>query len=156
MKRDKFSFKNRLLPILLASFIFSETANAQWAFAARHVIGRINQMTQDDSNGKPAFQFATVIIDAPANKVYSTAVNVVSQNQAITIASQDSQNLKLKVSEGNNSASLSVVPLSDKSSEIMISATAASQSQDPSTSGVVDSILKICKQLNKVCKTGAN
>ena len=156
MKQDKLSLNNILLPVLLAGFIFSETAYAGWAFAARHVIGRINQMTQDDSNGKPVFQFATVIIDAPANKVYSTAVNLVSQNQAITIVSQDSQNLKLKVSEGNKSTSLSVVSLSDKSSEIMISATAAPQSQDPSTSGAVDSILKICKQLNKVCKTGAN
>jgi hypothetical protein len=156
MKRDKFPLKKLLLPILLAGLIFSETVNAGWAFAARKVIGRINQMTQDDSNGNPAFQFATVIIDAPAIKVYSTAVNVVSQNQSITIVSQDTHNLKLKVSEGNKSISLSVVPLSNKSSEIMISATAAPKSQDPSTSAEVDSILKICKQLNKVCKTGAN
>ncbi|WP_353202069.1 hypothetical protein [Polynucleobacter sp.] len=156
MKRDKFPVKKLLLPILLVGLIFSETVNAGWAFAARKVIGRINQMTQDDSNGNPAFQFATVIIDAPAIKVYSTAVNVVSQNQAITIVSQDAKNLKLKVSEGNKSISLSVVSLSDKSSEIMISATAAPQSQDPSTSPEVDAILKICKQLNKVCKTGAN
>jgi hypothetical protein len=156
MKQDKFLVNKLLLPILLIGLIFSETVNAQWAFAARHVIGRINQMTQDDSNGNPAFQFATVIIDAPAIKVYSTAVNVVSQNQAITIVSQDSHNLKLKVSEGNKSTSLSVVPLSDRSSEIMISATAAPQNQDLSTSSVVNSVLKICKQLNKVCKPGAN
>jgi len=156
MKQVKFSLNNMLPLILLAGLIFSETANAQWAFVARHVIGRINQMTQDDSNGKPAFQFATVILDAPAVKVYSTAVNVISQNQAITIVSQDSQNLKLKLSEGHKSTLLNVVPLSDKSSEIMISATASPEGQDPSTSVVVDSILKICKQLNKVCKTGAN
>ena len=156
MKQVKFSLNNMLPLILLTGLIFSETANAQWAFVARHVIGRINQMTQDDSNGKPAFQFATVIMDAPAIKVYSTAVNVISQNQAITIVSQDSQNLKLKLSEGQKSTLLNVVPLSDKSSEIMISATASPPGQDPSTSVVVDSILKICKQLNKVCKTGAN
>jgi len=156
MKQVKFLLNNMLLLILLAGLIFSETANAQWAFVARHVIGRINQMTQDDSNGKPAFQFATVIMDAPAIKVYSTAVNVISQNQAITIVSQDSQNLKLKLSEGQKSTLLNVVPLSDKSSEIMISATASPPGQDPSTSVVVDSILKICKQLNKDCKTGAN
>ncbi len=156
MKQVKFSLNKIVLAILLVGLIFSETVSAQWAFAARKVIGRINQMTQDDSNGKPAFQFATVIIDAPAIKVYSTAVNVVRQNQAITLVSQDSHNLKLKVSEGNKSTSLSVVPLSDRSSEIMISATAAPQNQDPSTSSVVDSVLKICKQLNKVCKPGAN
>lgn len=156
MKREKFPLKKLVLPILLVGLIFSETVNAGWAFAARKVIGRINQMSQDDSNGNPAFQFATVIIDAPAIKVYSTAVNVVSQNQAVTIVTQDAKNLKLKVSEGNKSISLSVVSLSDKTSEIMISATASPQSQDPSTSPELDSILKICKQLNKVCKTGAN
>jgi hypothetical protein len=156
MKQVTFLLNKPVLAILLIGLIFSETVSAQWAFAARKVIGRINQMTQDDSNGKPAFQLATVIIDAPAIKVYATAVNVISQNQAITIVSQDSQNLKLKVTQGANTASLSVVSLSDKSSEMMISATASPQGQDPSTSVGVDSILKICKQLNKVCKVGAN
>ena len=156
MKTKRFSLGSAVITILLASLIFSETAHAQLIFAARHIAGRINQMTQDDSSGAPAFQFATVIIDAPANHVYTTAVNVASQNQAITIVSQDSKNLKLKVSKGSKSASLKVVPLSDKSSEIMISATAGAQGQDPSTSVAINSIMKICNQLNKTCKLGAN
>ena len=75
MRRNGFSLISTLVAILLAGLIFSETAHAQLIFAARHIAGRINQMTQDDSNGVPAYQFATVIIDAPANKVYATAVN---------------------------------------------------------------------------------
>ena len=156
MRRNQFSFVSAFIAILLAGLIFSETAHAQLIFAARHIAGRINQMTQDDSNGVPAYQFATVIIDAPANKVYATALNVASQNQAVTIVSQDSQNLKLKVSEGSKNVSINVVSLSDKSSEMMISATAAPQGQSDSASVVVNSIMKICNQLNKVCKLGAN
>jgi len=156
MRRNRFSLISALVAILLAGLIFSETAHAQLIFAARHIAGRINQMTQDDSSGVPAYQFATVIIDAPANKVYATAVNTATQNQAVTIVSQDAQNLKLKVSESSKSISIKVVPLSDKSSEMMISAPAAPQGQGDSASVVVNSIMKICNQLNKVCKLGAN
>jgi len=156
MKDQKFSICSALLKIVLVSLIFSEAAHAQLIFAARHIEGRINQMTQNDSSGAPASQFATVIINAPANKVYATAVNVASQNPDITITSQDPRSFKFSVTEGTKSASINVVALSDQSSEIMISATAAPQGQDPSTSVATNSIMKICNQLNKVCKLGAN
>ena len=155
MKYNKL-LASAMAAILATALFLSETAHAQLIFAAHHIEGRIHQMTQDDSSGAPAFQFATVIIDAPANNVYATAVNVASQNQAVTIVSQDSQNLKLKLSEGSKSASIKVVPLSDNSSEMMISTTAAPQGQDPSTSVAINSIMRICNQLNKVCKLGSN
>jgi hypothetical protein len=156
MKLNKTSFVGLLAKIILLSFLFSETAHSQLIFAARHVIGRINQMSQEDSNNNTASQFATVIIDAPANKVYATAVNVASQNTAVTIVSQDSRNMKMNVTEGGNKASISVVPLGNASSEIMISATVTAQNPNLGTSAAVNSIMKICNQLNKVCKPGAN
>jgi len=156
MKLNKTSFVGLLAKIVLLTFLFAETAHSQLIFAARHVIGRINQITQEDSNNNTVSQFATVIIDAPANKVYATAVNVASQNTAVTIVSQDSQNMKMNVTEGGNKASVSVVPLGNSSSEIMISATVAAQNQNPGTTAAVNSIMKICNQLNKVCKPGAN
>ena len=156
MNFNKNSFFSLLVKIVLLSFLFTETAHSQLIFAARHVIGRINQITQEDSNNNTVSQFATVIIDAPANKVYATAVNVASQNTAVTIVSQDSQNMKMNVTEGGNKASVSVVPLGNSSSEIMISATVAAQNQNPGTTAAVNSIMKICNQLNKVCKPGAN
>ena len=156
MMAKKISLSKTLLKIALASLIFSETAYAQWIFAARHIEGRINLMTQNDSSGAPAVQLATVIINAPASKVYATAVNVASQNPALTITSQDPRSFKLSVSEGTKSASINVVVLSEQTSEIMISATAAPQGQDPSTSVATNTIFKICNQLNKVCKLGAN
>jgi hypothetical protein len=142
-----------LLSLLL---LVSEPAYAQWIFAAKHIAGRINQLTQDDQNGKPTVQMATVILNAPASKVYATAINLATQNQAITIVSQDASNLKLKVSENNKSITLKVVPLSDQSAEIMISASAPSDGEASSTSAAAASILKICTQMNKKCSLGAN
>ena len=137
-------------------FLVSEPAFAQWIFAARHIEGRINQLTQDDQNGKPAVQMATVVLNAQANKVYATVINMASQNPAVTIISQDSSNLELKVSENNKRVTLKVIPLSNQSSEIMISANAPSDGETSSASIAANSILKICNQMNKKCSLGAN
>jgi len=141
---------------VLMTIAFSSVAQPPWIFVARRVEGRITQVTQDDSNGNPAFQLATVIVDAPANKVYATAVNVANQNSALTIVSQDSQNFKFKVSEGGKSASVTILPLSEKSSEILITAPAGRADQAGSKSMVVGSIMKICNQLKKQCTDGSN
>lgn len=142
-----------LLSLLL---LVSEPACAQWIFAAKHIAGRINQLTQDDQNGKPAVQMATVVLNAQANNVYATAINLANQNQAVTILSQDASNLELKVSENNKRVTLKVIPLSNQTSELMISANAPSDGEASSASIAANSILKICNQMNKKCSLGAN
>ena len=143
---------------LFISFLFlvSGPVSAQWIFAAKHIEGRINQLTQDDQNGKPTVQMATVVLNAPASKVYATAINLANQNQAITIVSQDASNFKLQVSEDNKSVTLKVVPLSEQTSEIMISAIVPPDGGASGTSAASASILKICTQMNKKCSVGAN
>ena len=143
---------------LFISFLFlvSGPVSAQWIFAAKHIEGRINQLTQDDQSGKPRVQMATVVLNAPASKVYATAINLANQNQAITIVSQDASNFKLQVSEDNKSVTLKVVPLSEQSSEIMISAIVPADGGASGTSAASASILKICTQMNKKCSVGAN
>ena len=143
---------------LFISFLFlvSGPVSAQWIFAAKHIEGRINQLTQDDQSGKPTVQMATVVLNAPASKVYATAINLANQNQAITIVSQDASNFKLQVSEDNKSVTLKVVPLSEQTSEIMISAIVPADGGASGTSAASASILKICTQMNKKCSVGAN
>ena len=143
---------------LFISFLFlvSGPVSAQWIFAAKHIEGRINQLTQDDQSGKPTVQMATVVLNAPASKVYATAINLANQNQAITIVSQDASNFKLQVSEDNKSVTLKVVPLSEQTSEIMISAIVPPDGGASGTSAASASILKICTQMNKKCSVGAN
>jgi hypothetical protein len=144
------------LSALLAGITVTAAAQPPWIFIARRVEGRITQVTQDDANGNPAFQVAAVIVDAPANKVYATALNVASQNPALRIVFQDSQNFTLKVSEGDKNASVTILPLSDKSSQILVTAPVAPPDQSDSKTVVVSSIMKMCNQLNRQCSVAGN
>ena len=126
-------------------------ANAQWIFVARHVEGRINQMVQEDQNGKPAYQFATVLLNARADQVYGTAVSTVSRNTAVKVLSQDDTKMTLKLSDGTNRATLTVLPMSDMTSEIMIAATLDPTSQTDNAAVIVAGIMRLCEQMNTVC-----
>jgi len=151
-KKIVISLLQALTTVLVLSVATS--AQAQWLMAARHVEGRIHQLTQDDQNGKPAYQFATVILEVPAKNVYATVVKLASSNNMVTIVSQDDAGLRLKVAEGPKSASLNVVALSDNTSQLLIAASAGSSTADPGTSQVVASILKVCAEMKKTCSSG--
>ncbi|NCW90363.1 MAG: hypothetical protein EBV73_07465, partial [Rhodocyclales bacterium] len=60
--------------ILVLAGALPLTAEAQWVLVARHVVGRVQQVTQqqDDAAGAPqrVTQVATVVLDAPASRVY--------------------------------------------------------------------------------------
>ena len=49
--------------LLLGSLLLvSEPVSAQWIFAAKHIEGRINQLTQDDQNGKERSNDRSVLL----------------------------------------------------------------------------------------------
>ncbi len=50
-------------------------AEAQWVFVARKALGRIHQMTEGSQpDGRAGYDFATVLLDAHADKIFSTAL----------------------------------------------------------------------------------
>jgi hypothetical protein len=50
-------------------------AEAQWVFVARKALGRIQHMREENQpGGRPGYDFATVILEAPADKVFATAL----------------------------------------------------------------------------------
>jgi len=54
-----------------ATLLPAGPADAQWVFVARKALGRIEQMREgQQSNGRPGYDFATVLLDAPADKVW--------------------------------------------------------------------------------------
>jgi len=85
----------RSISMFLATFILlSGVANAQWVFVGRKALGKIKQITGEATEGassQPAdasknvpqqgYDAATVILEAPADKVYSTTVRVLQANK---------------------------------------------------------------------------
>ncbi len=128
-------------------------ANAQWVFVAKRVLGRVEQMTQQPQGGKPGYTVATVMLDAPAARVYATAIGLIRKNQAVQITSEDATRRRIDIAEGDRTASLSVIMLSDRISQLMIAGTAG-PGEDSPTPRIVAAVLRVCAEMRKQCSVG--
>lgn len=148
MKLKKFA---GLLVVALSLFT-SELAFSQWVFVARHAIGRIEQVTQNQASpNQPPTEVVTVILDAPAQRVYDVAKNTIQQNQNVKVVGSDQQKLALKISQDDQVATLTINPLSDDTSQLIIVGTAV-PGQSPQTTRIVDGVMRLCNQLGKSCR----
>lgn len=148
MKLKKFA---GLLVVALSLFT-SELAFSQWVFVARHAIGRIEQVTQNQASpNQPPTEVVTVILDVPAQRVYDVAINTIQQNQNVKVVSSDQQKLALKISQDDQVATLTINPLSDDTSQLIIVGTAV-PGQSPQTTRIVDGVMRLCNQLGKSCR----
>lgn len=148
MKLKKFA---GLLVVALSLFT-SELAFSQWVFVARHAIGRIEQVTQNQASpNQPPTEVVTVILDAPAQRVYDVAINTIQQNQNVKVVGSDQQKLALKISQDDQVATLTINPLSDDTSQLIIVGTAV-PGQSPQTTRIVDGVMRLCNQLGKSCR----
>ena len=104
------------------------SANAQWVFLARKALGRIQHMTegnQGGGGGRQGYDFATVILEAPADKVFATALDLARKNPAVRVVMQDPGQRRMQIAEGDRTATLNVVPFSDDVSQLLIAGHAA-------------------------------
>jgi hypothetical protein len=60
----------------------SLASQAPWVAVARAVSGRIQQMQQKNADGPGGYDVATVVIEAPAQKVYGTAIQRLQAHSA--------------------------------------------------------------------------
>ena len=129
-------------------------AEAQWVFLARRALGRIEHMRDGGQQpGQPSSDFATVILDAPADRVYATALAAARKNPAVAVVMQDPGQRRLQIAEGDRTATLNVVPFSDDVSQLMI-AGHARPGESPTASLVVQAVLRVCREMGKHCQLG--
>ena len=94
----------RPLVILLgmAALFASSIAEAQWVMLARHVMGRVEQMSQQSPQaGGANYDSATVMLEAPADKVYATVVRGVKNAQGITVTREDASTMLIQFTNGH-------------------------------------------------------
>ena len=137
------------------------SAEAQWVLVARHVIGRVQQVTQqqDAPAGQTAqqqiTQVATVVLDAPASRVYQVATNATNRNKEVTVVSNDPATMTINLKEGDQSATLNVTALNKNLSQLMIVGTAPA-GENPQTTRIVNAVMRLCGDLGKTCQMGSN
>ena len=143
---------------VIAGFLLSIAplgpADAQWVFLARKALGRIEHMTHGGQPGdRPGYDVATVILEAPADRIFATAVQMARRNPAVRVVSADPRQRRLQVAEGDRTATLNVVPFSDDVSQLLI-AGHAGPGEGPTASLVVQAVLRVCREMGKHCEVG--
>jgi hypothetical protein len=130
----------------------SPMLEAQWVMVARAASKRVRTMKQTDENGN-GYDVATVLLEAPVEKVFETAMTDISKHEGIRITKVDAPNHTVQFTNGKQSASMMATPLGPKATDLMV-ATTLSAGQASATWQVVDGVMKVCKQMNVECKVG--
>ncbi len=134
----------------VAALLASSTADAQWVLLARRAVGRVEQMSQTQPSTGVTYDTAVVMLDAPADKVYATAVRQIKVAEGISITLQDDSVRTIQFTNGQQIAGLKVSPLGDDLSHIMISS--AHTGAQPNAAAMIEgNILRICKEMNVEC-----
>jgi len=147
--------------LLVLGGLLPLSAEAQWVFVARHVIGRVEQVTQqqDAQTGQAVpqqvTQVATVVLDAPAKRVYEVATNATNRNEKVTVVSNDPATKTIVLKEADQSATLKVTALNKNVSQLMIVGSAPA-GENPQTTRIVNAVMRLCGDLGKTCQLGGN
>ncbi|MET0346242.1 MAG: hypothetical protein ABW071_07145 [Casimicrobiaceae bacterium] len=146
--------RNGIVVAALALTAWTDLAQAQWVFLARHVVGRVEQMSQTSPKGDIAFDTATVIVDVPAAKVFETVQRSIRTAQGITVTREDAGARRIEFTDGARNAGIQAISLGDNLTQLMVSS-AHSVGPDKPTSQIVERIIAVCKQMGVECSRGS-
>ena len=144
--------KKSWIAIAILVVMASPMLEAQWVMVARAASKRVRTMKQTDENGN-GYDVATVLLEAPVEKVFETAMTDISKHEGIRITKVDAPNHTVQFTNGKQSASMMATPLGPKATDLMV-ATTLSADHASATWQVVDGVMKVCKQMNVECKVG--
>jgi len=137
-----------VIAFLLTTALASQ---AQWVAVARAVSGRIQQMQQKNANGPGGYDVATVVIEAPAQKVYDTAIQrLQAHSDQVKVIDQNARRRVVAFTNGTQTASLQANMLGDKLTQLVVAST-LDPAEPSATSMVVKSIQNICSELKVEC-----
>ena len=125
-------------------------ANTPWGLIAGRVIGRVKQLSQKPKADQPGFDVATVMLNADATGVYTTAVSLLRRNQKLHIVTDDPRDRTVEFSNGTRSASITVSDLGTRLSQILV-ASATKPGENSATLRIVEGILHVCHAMKVTC-----
>lgn len=147
---------------LVFTVLFSGMADAQWVYVGRKALGKVKQLTSGaDSYQKsledgqknvpqPGYDAGTVLLEVPAEKVYSAAINLMQANKDVRITKKDDRALTIEFTHGSTAAGLQITSLSDTISQLLVVATKEGKAD---SSMVLKAILRICNEMGVHCQS---
>ncbi len=145
--------KRPLLRVLAFLLVLAPLApaSAQAVFIARKAVQRIHSMAiESEQAGGPRREFVTVILEAPADRVFETALETVRHNPNARLLMSDPVQRRLQVAEGERVGTVNVVELDKDVSQLMIAGTSPAN-EPPAASRVIATVMRLCEQMKKQC-----
>ena len=146
-------YRMKLVALFLSAFLFlSGVADAQTVFLARKALGKVRQLTSEmRGSQQPGYDIATVLLEASANKVYSTAVNMLQARKDLRITQKEDKSRSLEFTDGTRVAGIQVSSLDEHLSQLLIVSVVTSPKTD-TTSFVLNGVLRVCKEMGVHCQ----
>ncbi len=146
-------YHTRLVALFLTALLFlSGVADAQWVFLGRKALGKVRQLTSEmKGSQQPGYDVATVLLEAPADKVYGTAINVLQTKKDWTITKKDEKSRSLQFSDGKRTAGIQVSFLEEHLSQLLIVSVVTSGQKD-TTSLVLNGVFRVCQEMGVHCE----
>ena len=134
------------------SLLLSGLANAQWVYLGRKALGKVRQLSSEmKGSQQPGYDVATVLLEARADKVFSTAVTMLQAHKEWKITHRDDKSRTLEFSDGRLNAGMQINRLEDNLCQLLIVSTGPSEKTD-TTSLVVNGVLRVCKEMGVHCQ----
>jgi hypothetical protein len=144
-----FSFRPLAVGAGVALLLAAQVAQAQWVLIARKAIGRVEQMSQSQAGGA-SYDSATVMIEAPADRVWAAVQRGVRNKEGLTVTREDPGSRLIQFSDGQQIAGIKVSALGDDLSQVMVSS-AHTGAQPNAAALVSDAVLRVCREMNVEC-----
>jgi len=142
----------RLAVLALTALLFyTGVAQAQWVFLGKKAVGAINRLTSKafEKQGQ-GYDVATVLLEANADKVYGTAVDLLKGNPHMTINYREDASREIEFTDGKILAGMKVSKLEDNLSQLLISSIVTS-GKPSGTSFVVERVFQVCEKMGVPC-----
>jgi hypothetical protein len=143
-------FSRWLATFAVVLFLFLATsAQAQWVLAARAAKNRINRMTQGSGDG--GYDVATVVLEADPSKVYDKTIELLKTHSDLTITKDDKPTGTIQIKKGDKVVGFQIYALGDKVTQMVVASGTGKSKEPDATSTVVQSIMRVCTELNVTC-----
>jgi hypothetical protein len=142
--------------LMSALFVLLEasTLTGQWVAAAHAVKNHIQQLSQKSDNG--GYDVAVVVLEADPARVYDKTLKSLQAHPEITITKDDGKTGKIEFRKGQQIAGFQITPLGDKLTQLVIAASAGVKGEPSPTSLVLNSVLRVCKEVDVKCTVEPN
>jgi|FrelakmetLWP11LW_1041352.scaffolds.fasta_scaffold09720_1 hypothetical protein len=143
----------RSVAVFLAVFLFlSGVASAQWVYLGRKALGKVRQLSSEAKGSQqPGYDVATVLLEAHADKVYSTAVTMLQTHKEWKITQKDDKARTIEFNDGKRSAGMQINRLEDNFCQLLIVSTGTSGTTN-TTSLVLNGVLRVCNEMGVHCQ----